>query len=213
MIGARKAVAQGLDHIETQVFAIEEAVSDNPGLAFDLAKTLIESTCRTILKERDVPYGEDDSPQRLFGLVRDNLPMLPPEESHEAGVRRSITQTLGGINTAVQGITQLRNQLGFASHGSDSPRPSMDTAHAILAAQTADVIIGFLYHMHTQRHDAPDSSRNEEFDQHIDEIHQVVQIFEVEFFASDVLFQMDRQAYSSYRVDFLAEPTNFEEEQ
>ena len=113
----------------------------------------------------------------------------------------------------IQGITQLRNQLGFASHGSDSPRPSMDTVHAILVAQTADVIIGFLYHMHTQRRDSPDSGRNEEFDRHIDEIHQVVQIFEVEFWASDVLFQMDPQAYSSYRVDFLAEPTNFEDEQ
>ena len=54
MHGARDAMASGLTHIEEQVEGIEQAVGENSGLAFDLAKTLIESTCRTVLRERSV---------------------------------------------------------------------------------------------------------------------------------------------------------------
>lgn len=94
MNGTRSAISQGLRHVEAQVDAIEGAVSENPGLAFDLAKTLIESTCRTILRERDRPYAEDDDLQKLFRMVRDNLPILPFQESQETAVRQSITQTI-----------------------------------------------------------------------------------------------------------------------
>ena len=175
MNGTRDAITQGLHHVEAQVEAIEGAVSENPGLAFDLAKTLIESALRTILRERGVPFTEDDDTQKLFRLVRNNLQMLPYDESREAKVRQSIEQTLGGLNSAVQGIIQLRNQLGFASHGSDSPRPSMDTVHAILAARTADAIVGFLYQMHSQSRQSSDIGRNEAFDLYIDEIQVVYQ--------------------------------------
>ena len=52
MHGARAAMAGGMLHIEEQVKSIERAVTENPGLAFDLAKTVVESTCRSILAER-----------------------------------------------------------------------------------------------------------------------------------------------------------------
>ena len=52
MHGARDAMEGGLAHIEEHVKGIEQAVAENPGLAFDLAKTLVESTCRTVLRER-----------------------------------------------------------------------------------------------------------------------------------------------------------------
>lgn len=58
MHGARDAMAAGLAHIEAQVRGIEQAVVENPGLAFDLAKTLVESTCRAVLVERSIPHAE-----------------------------------------------------------------------------------------------------------------------------------------------------------
>ena len=112
MRGARKAVSQGLEHIEAQVEAIESAVSSNPGLAFDLAKTLVESACRSILTERGGSWTKGDDLLRLFQEVRNHLPVLPPHESQESDVRQSILQTIGGLHTAVQGIAELRNQLG-----------------------------------------------------------------------------------------------------
>jgi len=66
MHGAREAMAAGLSHIEEQVKGIERAVIENPGLAFDLAKTLIESTCRAVLIERALAPSDNDDLPRLF---------------------------------------------------------------------------------------------------------------------------------------------------
>ena len=143
-------MAAGLTHIEAQVRGIEEAVVKNPGIAFDLAKTLIESTFRTVLENRSVAYAETDDLPKLFKSVIQHLPFLPSTASPAAEVRKSLQKTLAGLSTAIQGICELRNQCGFASHGSDGPRPVMEGVQALLAAEAADTIIGFLHRVHRQ---------------------------------------------------------------
>lgn len=69
MYGARDAIAGGLVHIEEQVKAIEHAVAENAGLAFDLAKTLVESVCRAVLNERKIAYSENDDLPKLFKTI------------------------------------------------------------------------------------------------------------------------------------------------
>ena len=53
MHGARAAVSGGMLHFEEQVKAFELAVVENTGLAFDLARTLVESACKTILPKEE----------------------------------------------------------------------------------------------------------------------------------------------------------------
>ena len=113
MRGAREAVAAGLVHIEQQVTALERAVTENPGLAFDLAKTLIESTCRTILAERSIVYEVTDELPKLFTTTSNSLPFLPASASGSIEVRKSLAQTLNGLKTAVQGVCELRNACGL----------------------------------------------------------------------------------------------------
>jgi len=212
MHGAREAIADGLGHIEQQVTSIEHAVADNPGLAFDLAKTLVESVCKTALTARSVAFGKNDDLPKLFKAVSQNLPFLPPTASQDSGTRESLKQTLNGLATAMQGICELRNQCGFASHGSGTPRSPMESAQALLAAQAADTIVGFLYRIHRQDRTpkagrAPEIQyeRNPEFNSSTDENHEVIRIYELEFQPSQVLFQMDPQAYRVYLSEFEAE--------
>ena len=217
MSGARNAISHGFHHIEMQVEAIEGAVHENPGLAFDLAKNLVESTCRTILTDRGVSWNERDDLARLFREVRDTLPVLPPQESEETEVRQSIMQTLGGLNSTIQGLSELRNRLSFASHGSDRARPTMESAHAILAAQAADAIVGFLYQMHVQdRTPSPENTtateRNPDFDRYVDDQYEVVSILGMDFLASEVLYQMDPESYRDLLADFLNQVWPTEEE-
>jgi len=80
MHGARDAMSAGLAHIEEQVKGIEQAVVENLGLAFDLAKTLVESTCRAVLGERSVAYAATDDLPKLFKSATQNLPFLPPPQ-------------------------------------------------------------------------------------------------------------------------------------
>src|SRR5947208_12298303 len=159
MHGARDAIAGGLTHVQQQVKSIEQAVAENPGLAFDLAKTLVESVCRAVLGERNIAYSEDDDLPKLFKTVSQSLPFLPPEASGEGEIRRSLVQTLSGLHTAIQGICELRNQCGFASHGSGVRRPPLESVQALLAAKAADTIVGFLFRIHRLDRTPPTSQR------------------------------------------------------
>lgn len=207
MHSAREAIAAGLEHIEEQVTAIERAVVENPALAFDLARTLIESVCRTILAERGIEFSKHNDVPRLFRMVTEYLPLLPPAVSGEAGVRDSLTKTLNGLSMAIQGICELRNRCGFASHGYDRPRPAMDSVQALMVAQAADTIVGFLYRVHRQDQALPSSpeisyAENAAFNKFVDEQYGSIRIFDLEFWASQVLFQMDPIAYQNYAAEF-----------
>ena len=207
MHGARDAMSGGLVHIEEQVMGIEEAVVENPGLAFDLAKTLVESTCRAVLGERSVAYAATDDLPKLFKSATQNLPFLPVTASDAAEVRKSLAQTLAGLNTAIQGICELRNRCGFASHGAGEPRPVMEAVQALLAAEAADAIVGFLHRVHRQDRTSsppagPSFEDNGTFNDHVDEASGPVHIFEVEFRASEVLFRMEPETYRIYLAEF-----------
>src|SRR5436190_22573339 len=98
MHSARAAMAGGLAHIEEQIRGIERAVVENPGLAFDLAKTVVESACRTILVERKITFAPDDGLPQLYKAVSTNLPLLPIAASGEVEARKSLMQTLNGLH-------------------------------------------------------------------------------------------------------------------
>ncbi len=209
MHGARDAVASGLTHVAQQVKSIEQAVAENPGLAFDLAKTLVESVCRTVLGERNVAFEEVDDLPKLFRSVTQILPFLPPTASGEPEVRESLRRTLNGLSTAIQGICELRNQCGFASHGAGGPRPALESTQALLAAEAADTIVGFLHRVHRQDRTAPRVSGpvyadNSAFNDSVDESHGMIQIFDVGFRPSEVLFQMEPESYRVYLSEFDA---------
>ena len=207
MHGARDALAAGLRHIEEQVRSIEQAVVDNPALVFDLSRTLVETACRTILADRKLAFSEDDDLPKLFKTASTHLPFLPPTASSETKARQSLAQTLSGLSTAIQGICELRNRCGFAAHGSDKPRPAMESVQALLAAEAADTIVGFLHRVHRQDRAPPPSPQtpydeNPSFNDSVDEAHGAIRIFDIEFRPSEVLFQMEPESYRIYLAEF-----------
>jgi len=211
MHGARAAVAGGMLHIEEQVKALELAVVENTGLAFDLAKTLVESTCKTILTERGGTFEKEDDLPKVFKAATLTVPFLPVAMLSDPGARKSLQQTLSGLNTALQGVCELRNAYGFASHGSDGPRPLMEGVQALLVAQAADAIIGFLYRVHRQDLSRPrtvllEYGRNPEFNEWLDEQCEPVCILSLPpYQPSDVLFNVDQEAYRDLLADYEAE--------
>ena len=125
-------------------------------------------------------------------------------------MRKSLAQTLNGLHTAIQGICELRNQCGFASHGSGNPRPAMESVQALLAAEAADTIVGFIHRVHRQDRTPPPSPRamyedNAAFNDSVDEAHGMIRIFDAEFRPSEVLFQMEPETYRVYLADFDSE--------
>lgn len=213
MHGARGGIADGFTHIEEQVKGIEQAVFENPALAFDLARTLIESVCRKILEQRNVDYENRYDLPKLFKLVI-RAASSSQSESSEGSVDQGLMKTMSGLQTTIQGICELRNQYGFASHGSGSPRPKVEIFQALPVAQAADAVIGFLCHMHRQGHTQPSEPRfqankdfgdykdNEEFNEYIDDKFNHIKIFDADFSASEILFQMEPDTYRIYLTEF-----------
>lgn len=213
MLRAREAVSRGLSHIEQQIVAAENAVRGEPafGLAFDLSRTLIESTCRTILTERQVEWNRREDLPSLIRKVRKNLSFLPPSSSDETAAQESLERALNGLQSAVQGICELRNHYSFASHGYETDRARMEQAQATLVAGAADVIVGFLYEMHAQSRANNAGSiqslydDNPDFNNSIDDTHEICVVLEAEFWPSAVLFQMEPETYRLRLAEFKTE--------
>jgi hypothetical protein len=86
----------------------------------------------------------------------------------------------------------------------------MESVQALLAAQAADAIVGFLYRIHRQERAPVQASQlvfddNEAFNGYVDEANTVVRIFELEYRPSEVLFNCDQQAYRDLLSGFEPE--------
>lgn len=160
-----------------------------------------------MLDERDIPSTETDDLPKLFKTATQNLPFLPPSASGAAAVRRSLQQTLSGLNTAVQGICELRNQCGFASHGAGTARPAMEGVQALLAAEAADAIVGFLHRVHRQdRPPVPivsqEVTRHPTFDEALDAECGTFLVRDISIRPSDALFALELETYRIYLAEF-----------
>jgi hypothetical protein len=145
----------------------------------------------------------------LFRTVAKFLPLSPPSVSGNTGGSKSLTKTLNGLHTALLGVCELRNEFGFASHGTDGSRPRMESIQAMLAAQAADTIVAFLHSTHRQDQavqttTAPQFEDHAAFNDYIDDAHGNIQIFELSFRASEVLFRVDNEAYRDALATFDA---------
>lgn len=205
MYSTRIAIESGLFHVERQCDALENAINENPGLVVDLSKTLIESVFRSILSDLRIDFARDESMNALFKKVRDSIDFVPPDMSGDMKVRVGLDRTLGSLSGAIQGLCVLRNSCGFASHGGDSSRTYLEHSQALLAAQAADAIVGYLYHVHIQALAPAQKTtyeQNSEFNDLVDRDHDLVRIFECEFKPSEILCTMEPESYVVYLSEF-----------
>lgn len=207
MMGAREVMEVGAPHIKEQIVALEDAVTSNPGLAFDLAKTLLESTCKTVLTDRGCEYNQGWDLPRLLKETLDQLRLVPEQLDDAEGASDSLRKTIGGLQTVIQGICELRNTRGFASHGKEPSFQQLEPVHALLVARAADAIVHFVFRAHYYYQATPPSQPpayedNPAFNEYIDEVSGPVRILDLTYRASEVLFQVDQQAYQNHLAEF-----------
>ena len=83
----------------------------------------------------------------------------------------------------------------------------MESVQALLAAQAADAIVGFLHRVHRQERGPVPSARldyddNGDFNTYVDESNEQVRIFDLGYRASEVLFAVDHEAYRDLLANF-----------
>ena len=87
----------------------------------------------------------------------------------------------------------------------------MEGVQALLAAEAADAIVGFLHRVHRQDRTPPLASRttfddNAAFNDSLDETIGAFRIFDVEFRPSEVLFTLEPETYRVYLAEFDDSP-------
>lgn len=208
MQGAREILerSRGAIAVERQVLALEISVVDNPSLAFDLARSLVESVCITILNDRkQKPEGLGF--KDLLKSTYEQIQLVPSSHIGKPEISASIQKMIDGFEAVIQGLTDLRKSEGIASHGKDVYAEQLESTQARLAAQSADVIVHYLYMAH-MNYQAPSLVRNLQYgdnpdlNKFIDDSNNPIIIFDdFIYLPSEVLFNLDKDAYR----DLLAE--------
>lgn len=114
----------------------------HPDGAITMARTLLESTMKTILDDREVPYKSDADLPGLYKAVGKELNL-----SAGAHAEEMFKQILGGCNSVVVGLGSLRNKAGDA-HGAGRKLYRPAPRHATLAVNLAGSMALFLIETH-----------------------------------------------------------------
>jgi hypothetical protein len=211
MHGCRASVLPVATAFEPQVQAIEDSIQRVPDFAFDLSKTLVESVCRTVLADLGVPADHAWDLPKLLKETTQRLSLLPRNHPNAGPARESIEKTIRGLLQTIQGLCELRNSFGMASHGRDVNAARMEQRQATLAAQAADTIAAFLYRIHRDALADQPATRvyyddHADFNEWLDDQFDPVTIGAETLAPSKVLFHTAINGYKLALTEFLTGP-------
>jgi abortive infection Abi-like protein len=140
----------GAPYLLQQIQTMEQAVDSDPRLAIGTAKELVETTSKTILSERGVPYDAGWDLVELVKRTRAELQLTPDHIAEKAKAAATVKRLLNNLATVVQGLAELRNPYG-TGHGPDGRARGLQPRHARLAAGSAATLSTFLFETHRDR--------------------------------------------------------------
>lgn len=206
MLHGTREIIEGTDTlpvVEELVETLERTVESGSPMAFELAKALIDSMCKTILIDRDIEINSRWDTTQLFRETINNLSFIPQGHPDARHFHERLTTTLRGLSQTVQGLYDLRNQDGIVAHGTDATQEIRYTFQTELAARASDAIIPFLYKAHKQLPSDLDGGRiyyddYPEFNEYLDSISEAIEIAGMSFSPSWTIYTSDKE-HKTYR--------------
>jgi len=135
--------------------ALKRRETDPEG-AITVARTLLESVCKTILDDCGIEYDDRKVElNQLYRLVAVELNLAPEQHSEEL-----FKQILGGCSAVINGLGTLRNRVGDA-HGKGKRQVRPSVRHAELAVNLSGAMSLFLVETYLAvngSNDSPSSS-------------------------------------------------------
>lgn len=152
VLGQASIIAQGVriksylntSYVYSKIRTMIDAIDADTDLAIGTAKELLETSCKSILKQRGIQIDRDWTLPRLIKETANSLDFKPKEADEPDKAEQSIRQILGGIGTIVQGVTELRNAYG-TGHGKDPDFKGLESKYAkLLVGVVSEIAIIFL---------------------------------------------------------------------
>lgn len=145
-------VAAELDAVwvRQQIHVMQSHEETHPALAIGTAKELIETVCKTILREHGQEVGRGlDLPQLIRATVK-VLRLAPDDIPDTAKAADIIRRLLQNFATIAQNLAELR-QLYGTGHGPEGRAKGLQPRHARLATGSAATVATFLLETHEMR--------------------------------------------------------------
>jgi len=197
--------------IREQVEALEDAMPDRPGIAVSFCRTLIETTCKTILIDRGQTPDEAWEAPKLIAETTKFLHLGIHDDGHTDPKLRSGAESLvRGVNSIIGGVVEIRNAHGAAAHGADAYAPMLDERYAEILARATDAVVGLLFRTHLNGAGKVPLARlrygdHKDFDERIDADFGPFEVLDTPLIASEAFFRTDNNAYRAALAAFRQE--------
>lgn len=119
----------------------------NPTEAIGKAKELIESCCKTILKERGIDISDTWNLSQYVRATQQALHILPCDIPDEESNVKALKGVLGNLSGLASNLATIRNSFG-TGHGKDLDYIGLEERHAKLAIGSSVTLVKFLWDSH-----------------------------------------------------------------
>jgi Abortive infection C-terminus len=143
------AVTADFSYLVRQMERIESSIDSDPWLAIGTAKELVETTCKSILAERNKEINPGWTFMELCKETRKELKLTPDDIPQANKAATTIKVLLNNLATIVQGLSELRNPYG-TGHGHEARTRGLKPRHARLAAGAASTLAVFFLETHRE---------------------------------------------------------------
>lgn len=213
--------------IRQQVEALEDAMPDRPGVAVSFCRTLIETTCKTILIDRGQSPDDRWEAPKLISETTKFLHLGIHDDGHtDAKLKSGADKLVRGVNSIIDGLVEIRNLHGAAAHGSDAYAPMLDERYAEILARATDAVVGLLFKTHLNSSRKTQLSRirygdyaelntwiDENLETWVDTSINQIAVVDTPVLLSKALFDQDPTGYQNAFNAFIEEQKELEVEQ
>ncbi|WP_457588782.1 abortive infection family protein [Ensifer canadensis] len=138
-----KAELLDFDTVQREIGRALDSATRDPEDAATAASSLLESVCRSILVELNLPMPAKKDIDSLVRAVQDPLGLAPGRMDLPADIEGDIRQILSGLTSVAKGVGALRTHAGDA-HGRERGYKRIDARIARLSINAAATLATFL---------------------------------------------------------------------
>lgn len=132
------------EYVNGKINMMTEAIHKDTDLAIGTAKELLETTCKSILKQKNIEIDSKWTLPQLLKTTTNCLDFSPKEVEEPEKAEKGIRQILGGVSSIVQGISEIRNSYG-TGHGKDADFKGLEIKFAkLLVGLVSEIAIFYL---------------------------------------------------------------------
>lgn len=130
------------EYMATQIDSLMKMRETNPTDAIGRAKELVESCCKTILKETGVEVPNDWDMNELIKATKKKLDIDTESVLNNLPEAKTVKRILGSLTGLVGGIAEFRNGWGMG-HGKASDFEPLFIRHAKLAVGSSITLVEY----------------------------------------------------------------------